>query len=193
MKQFKPTYLMVKWHPVDPSERNAGKGLFYFCKTTKSSLNQMLNYKGSGDHWKAHLRKYGNAYVETLWWELFTDKDKLVQTALLFSKQQDITRSRLWANEKPENGLDGGEKGKKQSVDTCNKKSIGMIGVNKGRKNGPQSVETIALKIKVRTGLKHKNHKKCGPQQKVTCPHCGKEGGKGNMQRYHFDNCKLYL
>ena len=24
----------------------------------------------------------------------------------------------------------------------------------------------------------------------VTCPHCGKEGGKNAMMRYHFDNCK---
>lgn len=23
----------------------------------------------------------------------------------------------------------------------------------------------------------------------VQCPHCGKEGGGGNMKRYHFDNC----
>ena len=22
------------------------------------------------------------------------------------------------------------------------------------------------------------------------CPHCGKEGGNGNMMRYHFENCK---
>ncbi len=29
-----------------------------------------------------------------------------------------------------------------------------------------------------------------GPQQKVVCPHCSKEGGVSNMQRYHFDNCK---
>ena len=26
---------------------------------------------------------------------------------------------------------------------------------------------------------------------KVTCPHCNKEGGGGNMKRFHFDNCKL--
>jgi len=25
---------------------------------------------------------------------------------------------------------------------------------------------------------------------KVTCPHCGKEGGRNQMKRYHFDNCK---
>jgi hypothetical protein len=24
----------------------------------------------------------------------------------------------------------------------------------------------------------------------VTCPHCEKQGGGGNMRRYHFDNCK---
>lgn len=27
-------------------------------------------------------------------------------------------------------------------------------------------------------------------QVKVTCPHCDKTGGKANMLRYHFDNCK---
>jgi hypothetical protein len=29
-----------------------------------------------------------------------------------------------------------------------------------------------------------------GKRQLVTCPHCGKEGGGGNMRRYHFDRCK---
>jgi hypothetical protein len=28
------------------------------------------------------------------------------------------------------------------------------------------------------------------PKAIVTCSHCGKEGGKGIMQRWHFDNCK---
>ncbi len=28
------------------------------------------------------------------------------------------------------------------------------------------------------------------PQEQVTCPHCGKTGGVGNMNRYHFDFCK---
>ena len=27
------------------------------------------------------------------------------------------------------------------------------------------------------------------PKKKVTCPHCGKIGGAGNMKRYHFENC----
>jgi predicted GIY-YIG superfamily endonuclease len=29
-----------------------------------------------------------------------------------------------------------------------------------------------------------------GKRQIVTCPHCEKQGGGGNMRRYHFDNCK---
>ena len=28
-----------------------------------------------------------------------------------------------------------------------------------------------------------------GPQQVLTCPHCGKSGGVSNMKRYHFDKC----
>ena len=29
------------------------------------------------------------------------------------------------------------------------------------------------------------------PRKKVICPHCGKEGGDGTMQRWHFDKCKF--
>jgi hypothetical protein len=28
------------------------------------------------------------------------------------------------------------------------------------------------------------------PKEKITCPHCGKVGGKNTMGRWHFDNCK---
>lgn len=30
-------------------------------------------------------------------------------------------------------------------------------------------------------------------RKKITCPHCGKVGGDGLMQRWHFDNCKNKL
>ena len=29
-----------------------------------------------------------------------------------------------------------------------------------------------------------------GKREVVTCPHCGVQGGGGNMRRYHFDRCK---
>jgi hypothetical protein len=28
-------------------------------------------------------------------------------------------------------------------------------------------------------------------QPELACPHCGKQGGKGLMKRYHFDNCEV--
>lgn len=28
-------------------------------------------------------------------------------------------------------------------------------------------------------------------EKKVECPHCGKQGNSGNMNRWHFDNCKM--
>jgi len=31
---------------------------------------------------------------------------------------------------------------------------------------------------------------KKGKQESVTCPHCQRTGGKSNMTRYHFSNCK---
>ena len=31
------------------------------------------------------------------------------------------------------------------------------------------------------------------PRPKLKCPHCGLEGGIGNMQRWHFDNCRVKL
>ncbi len=30
-----------------------------------------------------------------------------------------------------------------------------------------------------------------GPQEIIKCPYCRKEGGTGNMKRYHFSNCKF--
>jgi len=38
---------------------------------------------------------------------------------------------------------------------------------------------------------KEKMRKSKGPQVKLTCPYCNKEGGISNMKRYHFENCKL--
>lgn len=160
MKEFKPTYLVVKWHPVDPSTRQDGKGLFYFCKTTKS-YDKMLKYKGSGLRWSAHLKKYGNAYVENLWWKLFSERDELVRFALLFSEQQDIVKSKLWANEKPENGLSGGGDywtGKKRpdqsernkgNTYASGKKNPGAAKAQKGRKR-----PDIAAANKKRKGKK---------------------------------------
>lgn len=45
-----------------------------------------------------------------------------------------------------------------------------------------RSAETKARIASSNTGKKN---------QVVECPHCNKSGGKTNMIRYHFDNCKV--
>src|ERR1035437_8986354 len=91
---FTPTFLYIKQHKIT--------GLKYFGKTVKFPPV----YKGSGEHWLPHLKKHGNL-VETIWFELFMDAKMLMETAIKFSIENDIVNSLEWANEKPENGLDG--------------------------------------------------------------------------------------
>ena len=48
-----------------------------------------------------------------------------------------------------------------------------------GKKHTPEALEKMS---KSRKGKK---------QPVLECPHCGKIGGRSNMKRYHFDNCKF--
>lgn len=94
--EFKPTYLMIKRHSVT--------GLKYFCKTVSK---KPYTYKGSGTFWKRHLKIHDSSYVETIWCELFTDKESLVEFATFFSEEFDIVNSKEWANLIVEDGLTG--------------------------------------------------------------------------------------
>ena len=57
-----------------------------------------------------------------------------------------------------------------------------------GNKNrlGIKHSEDIKKIISERTSLALKGI----PKKTVTCPHCNKTGGAGNMKRYHFNFCK---
>lgn len=96
MREFKPTWLYVKKHSIT--------GLMYFGKST---LEDPINYTGSGKYWKNHINVHGK-HIQTIWCELFTDYDSLVDFAELFSSLFDIVKSDKWANLILENGLDGG-------------------------------------------------------------------------------------
>ena len=59
-------------------------------------------------------------------------------------------------------------------------------------KNNPGKNKTEVTKRNIskgRTGIPSKT--KGIPRKKITCPHCGKIGGEGLMNRWHFENCKL--
>jgi hypothetical protein len=71
--------------------------------------------------------------------------------------------------------------GKKLSEETKRK-----ISEAKSGENNPN----YGKKLSEETKRKLSEAKKGKPKPKITCPHCGKEGGAGIMKRWHFDNCK---
>lgn len=72
-----------------------------------------------------------------------------------------------------------------------------MSASQKGRKFSEQSRQKMSesakgkkLSSETRSKLSKLTKGIPKPQQEVTCPYCGKSGGKSNMTRYHFDKCK---
>ncbi len=114
------TWLYIKQHNKT--------GLKYFGKTVKDPVL----YNGSGKRWMNHLKVHGPD-ITTVWYQLFSNKDTLVEYALNFSEKNNIVESEKWANLKPENGLDGNVAGNKHSSETKNKISRNTINTHKGQ------------------------------------------------------------
>jgi hypothetical protein len=98
---FAPTALLVMQHNVT--------GLKYFCKTAQ--LHWLKYYKGSGKYWKRHRAKHGNDITVGVL-GIYYDKNRCVEAATKFSKDNNIAKSEEWANLIEENGLDGAGVGK---------------------------------------------------------------------------------
>jgi len=94
---FVPTYLYIKKHNTT--------GKLYFGKTTSDDPTK---YKGSGKHWKNHIKKYGEEFVETIWYKLFDSEEDIIEFAHFFSEEFNIVNSDKWLNLVPENGINGG-------------------------------------------------------------------------------------
>jgi len=131
MSQFHSTYLYVKTHTVT--------GLKYFGKTTSKNP---YKYRGSGLHWKRHIKKHGN-HVQTEILGLFTDQIWCNFYALEFSHQEKIVESKEWANLKEEDGIDGGfshinsnmsDEEKERKIELLN--SVRHLGNKSMRENG---------------------------------------------------------
>lgn len=207
-------------------KRHKDTGLLYFCKT---STRDPLKYTGSGKYWKKHLRIHGKN-VDTVWYQLFETKEDLVEFALFFSEFNNIVSDvdscgkKIWANEIPENGLDGGGnkgvasplkgiptgrpsvwkgksrpehsktmKGRKQTSEHSQKISDALKkhtrtaehgeAISKSKKGIPNPKVSVALKGRPshNKGLKLKTY---------SCEHCGIETSRGNINRWHGNNCK---
>jgi hypothetical protein len=93
---WQPTALLVMRHQVT--------GLRYFCKSTR--LQEIGYYRGSGKHWKRHLKKHG-IHIDVGVLGIYYEKDRCMAAAQKFSIENNVKTSPEWANLIDENGLDG--------------------------------------------------------------------------------------
>jgi len=102
-------------------------GLKYFGKTTRYFTEEDLQskYHGSGKYWKRHLKKHGDDVTMKIYG--IYDIAEVEDIALRFSEENNIVKllneegKKVWANEKLENGLDGGfDKSKISCLDENN-------------------------------------------------------------------------
>jgi len=97
IKNFKPTRLYIR----------ELCGMYYFGKSSSRDINW---YYGSGTVWTKRIQKYGKENIRTLWIsDWYYCPHEIQEVALHFSKENKIVESKLWANLRPENGLDGGD------------------------------------------------------------------------------------
>lgn len=191
------TYLYIKQHKVT--------GKLYFGKTKKHPEV----YHGSGTYWKKHLKKHG-MHIETLWWCFFPDVNQCSEFAVSFSIINNIVSDISWANQMIEDGINGqGSPGRILSDETKQKISIGNTGkryskeqnLKKGRSGNLNSMFGTS-----RTGEssphygKPHNEKtksilseKAKNKNRLCCLYCKKEVDVSNANRWHLENCKLFV
>jgi hypothetical protein len=134
-----PTYLYIKQHSVTKKK--------YFGKTTSKDPHK---YNGSGPYWVEHIKKHGKEHVSTLWVSDLYYDTSIVDVALQFSFENNIVKSKEWANRKLENGLDGGN----HTEETKAKISASTKGVPKG----PHSEEWKSKQSARRKGMSTGSH-----------------------------------
>jgi hypothetical protein len=100
LPMFSPTALYVKTHNKT--------GFKYFGKTTR--LSCIHTYKGSGIHWKRHLKIHGDDYTTELL-GIWQNKEKLKEFAVKFCNENNVVKSSEWANMVLEEGLQGASNG----------------------------------------------------------------------------------
>jgi hypothetical protein len=170
-------YLYVKKAPT---------GLFYLGKT----IQNPYKYKGSGSHWKKHLKFHNINPDEIQTWILHEteNKDEVYHLGIYYSNLFNVVKSSKWANEKEEIGDGGfgskeshpwyGRKKTKEHNEIISQKLKGNKN-NLGNSHKQESIEKMRLAQK---GVKKKTSK---------CPYCEKEGNENVMRRWHFDKCPI--
>ena len=199
---MKLTYIYVKQAP---------SGLMYLGKTVKNIKDNPNCYIGSGEYWKAHIKKHGYTYKDIKTWILHetTDVEDLVRCGQYYSRLWNVVESNEWANLKEEDGT-GGDTSRnktKEQYRLSNKKAaetkrarghvvseetrlkqslakLGKPGCMKGRSR-PDMVGDNNYNRTVEGRNKLSMKLKGKKQEIITCPVCGKQGGISTMRARH--------
>jgi len=164
-------------------------GLKYFGKTT----HDPMKYRGSGKNWCKHLNEFGND-VSTEVIGSYEDREECARIARQFSDDNNIVKSELWANLIPETLGGWNEDGHKRKETMKKKYGEDYFSRIGGIKNGPNGKFEMPMETKKKIS-QHPNCSSGGKKnlgkirEKIKCPHCGKEGARNVMMRWHFDNC----
>lgn len=133
----------------------------------------------------------------------------MIEFASTFSRELDIVESDSWLNLMFEDGIGGGSAGfteetleKMRNAGKFKRTPEQRANMSAGSKTRPPVSYETKSKIsfsrqghvnseesleKMRQALLNLPFK---PHEIIKCPHCGESGGRSNMTRYHFDNCK---
>jgi group I intron endonuclease len=184
---------------------NTINGKKYIGQTT----SKRKNYLGSGRLISAAIKKYGreNFIRENVFEGSWEEVDLL---EALYIEKFDAINSDEFYNLK-EGGHHGKHNnpetikrmskkatGRKASLETKQKMSSKSAGINNaffGKSHSASSIAKIKEARSKQIISAESNRKRSASmighkKETATCPHCGLTGGKGNMIRYHFDNCK---
>jgi len=203
----KTVYLLLKTHNKT--------GLKYLCRHITKYEKTCYNYKGSGVRWTRHLEKHGNNVTT----EIIAKCDSIEEAkelGLQYSEKWNIVESEDFANLVPEDGQGGSgpashrktygsrfgyEQEPNRYVGNDNYAKLPEVRQKiserlKGRKFSDEHRQKLSESMMGRTPW---NKGKPNPHARtdhmnnmppVECPHCGKQGAKGAMVRWHFNNCK---
>ena len=116
-------------------------GLKYFGKTQKLK-EDIISYSGSGVYWLRHLKKHGYNFSTEIYAQFESECQELIDVALKFSRENNIVKSKEWANLREENGLDGLPLGFKSSEETL--KKLRNRPTNKGYKHTKETKQKLS-------------------------------------------------
>lgn len=144
----------------------------------------------------------------------FLQKNKSQDRVIITGRKYEILKR---AGSEARSNFNKGNKyalGHKQSPESIQKRRESLVGYVKSDESKEKQSNTMKSKYqhqdyihkgktyeeiygaeeaeKKKEKLRGKKGPRSNPTKKhdlVTCPHCGKTGGAGNMRRYHFDNC----